>query len=146
MLAALALVLVVAVIGLSVLAQQPHPQPDHGTFCFAEWCITPIGLQANESTTLVDLVVDSTARSATQRPDHPQAWIVGPDGRMTGGPQPQLDGAIRPQQQYTVQLRFGVTTAGCATFLVSEGAWPPFLRLGYAPSPFTERASWRLCS
>jgi hypothetical protein len=29
---------------------------------------------------------------------------------------------------------------------VSEGAWPPFLGLGYAPSPFTERASWQLCA
>lgn len=144
-LGALILVLISAVAGFTVAGQQPHHQRDHATFCFAEWCITPTALKSSGSTTTVDVEVVSTAKSAAQRPDHPQAWIVLPQGGMTGGPQARLGGAIGPQQQYTTELQFDLATSECVTFLVSEGAWPPFLGLGYAPSPFTERASWQLC-
>lgn len=65
---------------------------------------------------------------------------------MVGGPQSRLDAAIGPGGHYSADLEFAITTVRCATFTVSEGAWPPFLGLGYAPSPFTERAAWHLCA
>jgi hypothetical protein len=140
------IILVLAVAGLTVWGQQPHQQRDHDEFCFAEWCIAPNGVTQGQSTTAVEVEVRSHAISATQRPDHPQAWLVDQQGHVTGGPQPRLSGAIGPQQDYKTELAFPLVSSGCASFIVSEGAWPPFLGLGYAPSPFTERASWQLCA
>jgi hypothetical protein len=143
---AVVVILVLAVAGLTVWGQQPHQQPDHNQFCFAEWCIAPTAVTHTRSTTAVDVEVRSQAISATQRPDHPQAWLVDQHGRLIGGPQARLNEAIEPEQDYSTELVFPLVTARCATFLVSEGAWPSFLGLGYAPSPFTERARWQLCS
>lgn len=137
--------LAVAVAGLTLLGLQPHQQPDHQEFCFAEWCIAPTALASSSSQTVVHVQVRSSAIAATQRPDHPQAWLVDANGRMIGGPQERLNGALGPQQEYTADLAFPVVAGRCTTFVVSEGAWPPFLQLGYAPGPFGERAGWRLC-
>ena len=134
-----------AIVGFTIWGLQPHEQDDHRRFCFGEWCVMPTTLTSVSSSTVVRVSVRSDAIASTQRPDHPQAWLVDRDGRMTGGPQGQLDLAVGPQQEYSVDLTFRVAAAGCLTFLVSEGAWPSFLHLGYAPSPFSERASWRLC-
>ena len=139
------IILALAVATLTVWGQQPHQQRDHAEFCFAEWCIAPISLTQRDASTAIDVEVQSQAMSATQRPDHPQAWLVDARGDLIGGPQPRLGVAIGPQQDYSTQLSFPVVTIRCTTFIVSEGAWPPFLALGYAPSPFTERASWQLC-
>ncbi|HET7421327.1 MAG TPA: hypothetical protein VFL27_13205, partial [Candidatus Dormibacteraeota bacterium] len=132
--------------GLTLLGLKAHQQPDEQRFCFAEWCIAPAGITASGTTTVVHVNVRSEALSATQRPDHPQAWVDDGSGHMVGGPQSRLDRAIGPREQYAAALTFAIATTRCATFTVSEGAWPPFLGLGYAPSPFTERAAWQLCA
>ena len=143
--AGLAILMLLVIAGLTFLGLKPHPQPDDQRFCFAEWCIAPAGITASVSTTVVHVNVSSDALSATQRPDHPQAWLDGGRGLMVGGPQSKLDARIGPGQRYSADLTFAVSTTRCATFTVSEGAWPPFLGLGYTPSPFTERAAWNLC-
>jgi len=94
---------------------------------------------------VVHVTVRSSALSIAQRPDHPQAWLVDRQGRQFGGPQPALDRKVGPGQSFDVDLSFRSVTLTCQTFVVAEGAWPGFLGLGYAPSPFTERVSWRLC-
>ena len=140
------IILMLSVAGFTAWGQQPHHQRDLDQFCFAEWCIAPTAVTHSDSKTAVDVEVRSQARSATQRPDHPQAWVVDPKGKLIGGPQARLNQAIGPQQDYSTELVFPLVTGRCATFLVGEGAWPSFLGLGYAPSPFTETASWQLCS
>jgi hypothetical protein len=137
---------VLAVAGFTLLGFQPHEQPEHEQFCFAEWCIAPTALTHAGSISVVRVQVRSDARSSTQRPDHPQAWLVDPQGRMVGGPVTELSGPVGPQAGYAADLSFAVATTRCSTFVVSEGAWPSFLGLGYTPSPFTERASWHLCA
>ncbi len=139
------LVVVIAAAGLTLLAEQPHAQPDHSRFCFAEWCVAPLAMALAGSTTTVRVEVSSTALGITQRPDHPQAWLVDSAGRSTGGPAIALDRAIGPGASYDADLAYPAAAGGCASFVVAEGGWPPALGLGYAPSPFTERASWRLC-
>jgi hypothetical protein len=140
------LLVVLALLGLTLRGLQPQHQPDRAKFCFAEWCVTPVAIQPGGTESVVQLRVSSEARAVTQRPDHAQAWLSGADGRETGGPQPGLQRAIGPGAAYLATLRFPVAaTAACLTLTVSEGAWPPFLGLGYAPSPFTERVDWRLC-
>jgi hypothetical protein len=141
----MALVAVTAIAGFTLWGLQPHEQPGHAEFCFAEWCIAPAGLHVEDASTVVHAVARSEARGLTQRPDYPQAWLADASGRETGGPQPELNRAFGPGASFDVDLTFPVTTTGCLTFVVGEGAWPPFLGLGYSPSPFTERASWRLC-
>lgn len=143
--AVLVILMLLVISGLTFIGLKPHPQPDDQRFCFAEWCIAPAEITASASTTVVRVNVHSEALSATQRPDHPQAWLDDGHGRMVGGPQSKLDALIGPGEQYSADLTFAVSTTRCATFTVSEGAWPPFLGLGYTPSPFTERAGWNLC-
>lgn len=141
-------VLLVASIGTAAFTLrdlQPHPQTDHSEFCFGEWCIAPAQVLASAGSTVVHAVVWSEARGITQRPDHPEAWIVDADGREIGGPQPGLERALGPAASFETDLTFPAAVKGCTTFIVGEGAWPSFLGLGYAPSPFTERASWSLC-
>jgi len=133
------------VAGLTLWGVQPRPQGDHAEFCFAEWCIAPASMDVRGSSTLVHAVVRSSALTITQRPDHPQAWLIDEAGRELGGPQHVLDQPVGPGQSFSADLTFASATLTCQTFVVSEGAWPPFLGLGYAPSPFTERVSWRLC-
>jgi len=139
------LILGLTVAGLTLWGMQPHPQGDHAEFCFAEWCIAPDSMDRSGSSTLVHTVVRSSALAIAQRPDHPQAWLVDGQGRQAGGPQPALDRPVSPGQSFDADLSFATATSTCQTFVVAEGAWPRFLGLGYAPSPFTERASWRLC-
>jgi hypothetical protein len=134
----------VALAGLTVLGELPHHQSDRQTFCFAEWCVTPVALRQESDSIEVDLRVSSQARGAVQRPDHPQAWLTAA-GRADGGPQPALGRLVGPGDAYVAALRFRAADGVCFTFTVSEGGWPPFLGLGYAPSPFTERADWQLC-
>jgi hypothetical protein len=140
------LLIVLALAGLTLLGLQPHHQSDRQTFCFAEWCVTPVALRPQTESTEVDVRVSSQAKTASQRPDHPQAWVAVTGGRAAGGPQPALDRLLGPGAAYLVALRFSTDSAPCFTFTVSEGGWPPFLGLGYAPSPFTERADWQLCA
>jgi hypothetical protein len=139
------LVAVIAIGAFTLAGQEPHPQNGQAEFCFAEWCIAPDRLVADEGSTVVHAVIRSDARGITQRPDHPQAWIVDAGGHEIGGPQPALARALGPAASFATDLTFPVTMNGCTTFIVGEGGWPPFLGLGYAPSPFTERVSWRLC-
>ncbi len=94
----------------------------------------------------IGMHVRSDAKTASQHPDHPQAWLVEESGVQTGGPQPSLDRLVGPGESYDATLLFPVGAPGkCPKILVSEGAWPSFLGLGYAPSPFTERVDWPLC-
>lgn len=143
--AAVVVTAALAVVGLTVLGLRPHPQPDHSEFCFAEWCVAPTAMSGDGGSSLVGVVVQSDARGVTQRPDHPQAWLVDEASHEVGGPQPALDRPLGPGDSFAVELVFAGASLGCSTFVVAEGAWPPFLGLGYTPSPFTERASWRLC-
>lgn len=143
---AVLIILMLAVAGLTVWGQQPHHQLGHDEFCFAEWCIAPTAITRSDSTTAVEVEVSSQALSATQRPDHPQAWLADQQGHVVGGPEPRLSGAIGPGQDYKTELVFRLVSTACTSFIVSEGTWPSFLNLGYAPSPFTERASWDLCA
>jgi hypothetical protein len=125
---------------------QPHHQPDSARFCFGEWCLAPLGARASGDSTVVLVRVSSDARVVSQRPDHPQAWLRRADGREAGGPQPPLSGRIGPGASYVATLTFGVRPDGrCMTLTATEGGWPPFLGLGYATSPFTERVDWQLC-
>ncbi len=139
------LILVVTVAALALRGMQPDPQADHAEFCFAEWCVAPASMGMSGSSTVVHVVVRSSALGVTQRPDHPQAWLVDGQGRQMGGPQPTLDRPVGPGQSFNADLSFASGQPACNTFVVAEGAWPAFLGLGYAPSPFTERVSWRLC-
>lgn len=114
--------------------------------CFAEWCIAPQSTATGAQTVTVGVRVRSDAKQASQRPDHPQAWVIAAAGGQFGGPQYTLDRLLAPGDSYTTTLSFSVSQPGaCPTFLVSEGAWPPFLGLGDAASPFTEEVEWRLC-
>lgn len=141
------LVVIVALVGLTVAGLQPRDQPDRQRFCFAEWCVAPLALRTAGGSTVVEVRVSSDAQAAAQRPDHPQAWLRGADGRVTGGPQAALERRIGPGAAYVASLTFPLPDgSGCATFTVGEGGWPAFLGLGYAPSPFGERADWRLCA
>lgn len=136
---------VVAVAGSTLAAMRPHEQAGLAPYCFAEWCVEPVSATTSAQGTVVQVKVSSTARAAAQRPDHPQAWITDSRGHAAGGPQPQLDRQIGPQASYVERLDFALPMTDCVDFVVAEGAWPRFLGLGYAPSPFTARAHWRLC-
>jgi len=140
-----ALILVLSLAGLTLRGTQPHPLGDHAEFCFAEWCIAPASMGISGSTTVVHAVVRSSALAIVQRPDHPQAWLVDGQGHQVGGPQPALARPVGPAESFNVDLSFASTALACQSFVVAEGAWPGFVGLGYAPSPFTERVSWRLC-
>lgn len=139
------LIVVLIVAGLTLQGLQAHPQGDHAEFCFAEWCIAPTSIDVRGRSTVVHAVVRSSALAMSQRPDHPQAWLVDVQGRQVGGPQPALDRRLDPGQSFDTDLSFTSAVSTCQTFVVSEGAWPTFLGLGYTPSPFTERVGWRLC-
>jgi hypothetical protein len=114
--------------------------------CFAEWCIGPQSTTTNAQVLTVRVRVRSDAKQASQRPDHPQAWVIDATGRKIGGPQPALDRLVAPGDTYVADLTFGTSEPGtCPRLLVSEGGWPSFLGLGYAASPFTASVEWRLC-
>ncbi len=120
--------------------------PYQHEFCFAEWCVTPTSYETAPGAERIDLQVRSDAKAASQRPDHPQAWLVVRSGEQVGGPQPGLDRLVGPGEAYDTTLVFTDGDAGaCPHLLMSEGAWPSFTGLGYAPSPFTERVDWPLC-
>jgi hypothetical protein len=147
---AVVLLLIVAVVGVAgstyVVSRTVQHLPFQREFCFAEWCVTPTAYRPGPGSAGVAVHVRSDAKAATQRPDHPQAWLVEQSGALAGGPQAGLDRAIGPGQSYDLSLVFADGAGGaCPRFLVSEGGWPPFLGLGYAPSPFTERVDWPLC-
>jgi hypothetical protein len=90
--------------------------------------------------------VRSDAKATTQRPDHPQAWLLDQSGAQAGGPQADLDRQVGPGESFDATLVFPVPASqACPRLVMSEGAWPAFLGLGYAPSPFTERVQWPLC-
>jgi hypothetical protein len=142
------LVLVIAVVGAIAVDRETSPAQEAGSheYCFAEWCIAPksttIGIQA----VTVRVRVRSDAKQASQRPDHPQAWVIDATGRQIGEPQHVLDDLLAPGDSYMATLTFSTSQPGtCPRLLVSEGGWPPFLGLGYAASPFTARVEWRLC-
>jgi hypothetical protein len=114
--------------------------------CFAEWCVAPVLSTAGTQSVTVSVRVRSDAKQATQRPDHPQAWVIDASARKIGGPQHVLDHVVAPGDSYIATMTFTTSQPGtCPTLLVSEGGWPPFLGLGYAFSPFTSSAEWRLC-
>ena len=114
-------------------------------FCFAEWCVTPTAVESGPGGLHVGVHVRSEAKAASQRPDHPQAWLVDHFGARVGGPEPALDRLVGPGESYDAVMVFASTGGSCLKLLMSEGAWPPFLGLGYAPSPFTESVDWPLC-
>lgn len=147
MVTVLLIIVVVGVIGSTYLSSATVQHLSYQReFCFAEWCITPTAYRPGPESAEVAVHVRSDAKAAAQRPDHPQAWLVGQSGAPTGGPQAGLDRTIGPGESYDASLVFAVGAGGaCPRFLVSEGGWPPFLGLGYAPSPFTERVDWPLC-
>ncbi|HUY73912.1 MAG TPA: hypothetical protein VMW11_05325 [Candidatus Dormibacteraeota bacterium] len=123
-----------------------HQLPFRQEFCFAEWCVTPTSYAPGTGAMQVGVHVRSDAKAATQRPDHPQAWLVGQAGSRAGGPQADLDRQVGPGASFDATLVFPVPTPhACPRLVMSEGAWPAFLGLGYAPSPFTERVEWPLC-
>jgi hypothetical protein len=115
-------------------------------YCFAEWCIAPNRVSLDTQTVTVTVTVRSDAKQASQKPDHPQVWVLDAAGRQVGGPQHSLDRLVAPGESYVATLTFSTSQAGtCPRLLVSEGGWPPFLGLGYAASPFTATVEWRLC-
>jgi hypothetical protein len=115
-------------------------------YCFAEWCIAPARVSLETQTVTVTVTVRSDAKQASQKPDHPQVWVIDAAGRQVGGPQHSLDRLVTPGESYVATLTFSTSQAGtCPRLLVSEGGWPPFLGLGYAASPFTATVEWRLC-
>ena len=144
--AALALVIVVA--GGIVLMQGNGAvrEPGGHEYCFAEWCVAPLSAATGDQAVTVRMQVRSDTKQASQSPDHPQAWLVDASARQVGGPQPALAGRMGPGDSYVATLVFKTADAGeCPTLVVSEGGWPAFLGLGYAPSPFTTRVEWRVC-
>lgn len=139
--------LAIALAAFIAIAWPGNPAVETGgrEHCFAEWCIAPQSTAIGAQTVTVGVRVRSDAKQASQRPDHPQAWVFGA-GRQSGGPQHTLDRLLAPGDSYTTTLTFSVAQPGvCPSLLVSEGAWPQFLGLGYAASPFTEKVQWRLC-
>lgn len=140
--------LVVASAGLlaAISAAQIHHLSYHHEFCFAEWCVTPTSYEPGNGAEQVGVHVRSDARAAAQRPDHPQAWLVQPSGVQAGGPQASLDRQVGAGDSFDTTLVFHAPASGaCPRLLMSEGAWPSFLGLGYAQSPFTEWVDWPLC-
>jgi len=141
-------VVVIALAGVISLGREAAPVPEAGghEHCFAEWCIALQSATVGEQAVTVGVRVRSDAKQASQRPDHPQAWVIDAAGRQIGGPQRALDGLLGPGDSYVATLTFITTQAGtCPRLRVSEGGWPPFLGLGYAVSPFTASVEWRLC-
>jgi hypothetical protein len=142
------LVLGIIVVGAIVAVQGSSPLREPGTneYCFAEWCITPQSATTDGHGITIQVRVRSDAKQASQRPDHPQAWLIEATGGQIGGPQPSLDDQLGPGDSYVATLGFNTSQPGaCPMLMVSEGGWPPFLGLGYTPSPFTTRVDWRVC-
>jgi hypothetical protein len=143
-----ALVLVIAVVGAIAIDREGSPTQEAGgrEHCFAEWCIAPRSTTIGTQVVTVSVLVRSDAKQASQRPDHPQAWLIDATGRQIGGPQHELDSLLAAGDSYMANLTFSTSQPGaCPKLLVAEGGWPPFFGLGYAPSPFTARVEWRLC-
>jgi hypothetical protein len=143
------LLVVVAVVGVAGLTIAGGVSVQHlpyqSEFCFAEWCVTPTTYVPGTNVARVAVHVRSDAKAASQRPDHPQAWLTA-SGVLAGGPQTDLDRLIGPGESYDTTLAFSIRSAGtCPRLQMSEGAWPSFLGLGYTPSPFSERVDWPLC-
>jgi len=142
------LVVVLAVVGFIAVAHEGSPVQESGghEHCFAEWCIAPRSTTIGIQSLTVSVLVRSDAKQASQRPDHPQAWVIDGAGRQIGGPQPSLGGLLEAGDSYIANLTFSTSEPGtCPKLLVAEGGWPSFLGLGYASSPFTARVEWRLC-
>jgi hypothetical protein len=142
------LILVVALVGVIATERAASPAQEAGghEHCFGEWCIAPQSVTIGTQEVTVRARIRSDAKQASQRPDHPQAWVIDSTGRQIGGPQAALDGQLGPGDSYVTTLTFSMSQAGtCPRLLVSEGAWPSFLGLGYLASPFTAQAEWRLC-
>jgi hypothetical protein len=142
------LVVVIAVVGALVVDRESGPAQEAGghEYCFAEWCIAPQSTTIGAQAVTVRVRVRSDAKQTSQKPDHPQAWVIDATGRERGGPQHALDRLLAPGDSYLATLTFSTTQPGtCPRLLVSEGGWPPILGLGYAASPFTARVEWRLC-
>jgi len=140
--------LVIALVGVIAFQREAEPTQEAAghEHCFAEWCIALQSATIGAQAVTVRMRVRSDAKQASQRPDHPQAWMIDAAGRQIGGPQHALDGLLGPGDSYVTTLTFSTSHAGtCPRLLVSEGGWPSFLGLGYQASPFTARAVWRLC-
>lgn len=139
---------VIVLAGAIIITRQSAPVSETGgqEYCFAEWCIAPSRVSFDPQVVTVTVTVRSDAKQASQKPDHPQVWVIDSAGRQVGGPQHSLDRLIAPGDSYTSTLTFNTQDSGtCPRLRVSEGGWPPFLGLGYAASPFTATAEWRLC-
>lgn len=142
------LILVIAAATAIAVDRESSPTKEGGghDYCFAEWCVARQSTAFGSQSVAVRVLVRSDAKQASQRPDHPQAWVIDATGRQIGGPQHALDGMVAPGDSYMASLSFSTPQPGdCSTFLVSEGAWLAFLGLGYASSPFIARVEWRLC-
>jgi hypothetical protein len=143
-------ILVLGIVGAGAIAldrgSSPTLEAGGHEYCFAEWCIAPQSTTIGSQSVTVRLRVRSDAKQAPQRPDHPQAWLVDAAGGQIGSSEHALDGVLGPGDSYMTTLTFRTPQPGdCPSLLVSEGAWPGFLGLGYAASPFTARVEWRLC-
>jgi hypothetical protein len=142
------LALGIVVVGGIVAEQSTRPlrEPGGHEHCFAEWCVAPQSTETDIQAITVRVRVRSDAKQASQRPDHPQAWLLDATGHKVGGPQPSLDRLLAPGDSYVTNLVFKTSAPeACSMLLVSEGGWPPFLGFGYAPSPFTTQVEWRIC-
>ena len=138
----------IALFGAIAVSRESSPAKESGAHehCFAEWCIAPQSATIGVDAVTVRVSVRSDAKQASQKPDHPQAWLIDATGRQIGGPQHALDGLLAPGDSYMATVTFSTSQPGtCPRLLVSEGGWPPFLGLGYAVSPFTASVEWRLC-
>jgi hypothetical protein len=145
--AAIVILALGGVAGIWYSAGTVHHLAYQQEFCFGEWCVSPASYTPGPEAVMVGVHVRSDAKSATQRPDHPQAWLVAQSGNRVGGPQPALGRSVGPGESFDTVLGFPTPrSAACPRLLMSEGAWPPFLGVGYAPSPFTEWVDWPLCS
>jgi hypothetical protein len=126
--------------------RNPAVVPGGQEHCFGEWCIAPQSAAMDSQMMTVTVKVRSDAKQASQRPDHPEVWVIDAAGRQFGGPQPSIDRLVGPGDTYTSTLTFNTPDPGtCPRLRISEGGWPPFLGLGYSASPFTATVEWRLC-
>src|ERR1700694_3360250 len=85
-------VVVIALAGVISLGREAAPVPEAGghEHCFAEWCIALQSATVGEQAVTVGVRVRSDAKQASQRPDHPQAWVIDTAGRQIGGRQRAL--------------------------------------------------------
>jgi hypothetical protein len=148
------LVLTAGFVGLYTLVllavgatSRPEYLADGQWKCFDDWCVTVVSADAAVSGAadrLVVLQVWNSARRVTQRPDHPQAFLL-TDGRATPISAPGLDQRLDAGRKATVRVLLRVPRqAADPLLLVTEGGFPARLVIGDENSPGHAKSVWSL--